>query len=264
MSTITVLQCQSMKEKGEKITMLTAYDASFAQLLSEAGVDVLLVGDSLGSAIHGQRTTVAVSMDDILYHVRCVAAGNRGALLIADMPFMTYSNLTQALTNAARLMQAGAAMVKLEGGAWLLDTVAQLSERGIPVCGHLGLTPQSVHKLGGHRVQGRDAKQAQQIYEDALALQHAGASLLVLECVPAGLATEISCALTIPTIGIGAGVECDGQVLVSYDALGLSPNKLRLAKDFLAEQTGGIRAAVMAYVAQVKAKQFPAAEHSFF
>jgi 3-methyl-2-oxobutanoate hydroxymethyltransferase len=264
MRTTTIQMCQSMKESGEKITVLTAYDASFAQLISEAGIDAILIGDSLGSVIQGQSTTVPVTMDEMVYHTRCVARGNRGALLIGDMPFMAYATVDMTLHNATRLMQAGAAMVKMEGGAWLVPAIEALQQRGVPVCGHLGLTPQSIHKLGGHKVQGRDKAQADKLYQDASALQAAGVSLLFLECVPAPLAADISQALTIPTIGIGAGCATDGQVLVCYDMLGLTPGKaLKLSKNFLIGSQGSVDMAVKSYIAEVKAQRFPTAENSF-
>ena len=264
MRTLTPQACLSMKQKREKITMLTAYDASFAHLLSSSGVDILFIGDSLGSVIQGQETTIPVQMDDVMYHTHCVAKGNQGALLIADMPFMSYYQIDLALANATQLMQAGAHMVKLEGGVWLQETVAQLVTCGIPVCAHLGLTPQSVYQLGGHKVQGREASQAQTMCEAALALQAAGASLLVLECVPRALASEITEMLTVPTIGIGAGPDCDGQVLVTYDMLGLTPGEtLKLAKNFLAEVGGDLQAAIAAYVGEVKSGDFPTSAHSF-
>ncbi|MCB1762146.1 MAG: 3-methyl-2-oxobutanoate hydroxymethyltransferase [Gammaproteobacteria bacterium] len=264
MSRKTIATLVQMKKEGEKITMLTSYDASFTRVLEAAGVDSILVGDSLGMVIQGEESTLPVSVDDMVYHTRCVARGRREALLIADMPFMSYSTPDQALHTASRLMKDGGAhMVKLEGGATQLETVRQLTMNGIPVCAHLGLQPQSVHKLGGYRVQGKDEETAREIKEDAMALEAAGAQMLVLECVPKMLAAEISRILTIPVIGIGAGVDCDGQVLVVYDMLGISSGRRpRFVKDFLPE-AGSIPAAISAYVQAVKERRFPTEEHSF-
>lgn len=265
MNKINLSYLEAQKQKGERFACLTAYDASFAQLISEAGVEVILVGDSLGNVIQGQKTTIPVQLDDMVYHTHCVSHGNRGSLLIADLPFMSYATLDQSLNSAAELMQAGAEVVKLEGGSWLTDTVHALSERGIPVCGHLGLTPQSLHQLGGYRKQGRNSHQAQDILEDAIALQQAGARLLVLECIPNTLAAEITENLSIPTIGIGAGPHCDGQILVIYDILGITPGYApKFAKNFLAEQpTPSIPNAIKAYVTAVKEQHYPEPENEF-
>jgi 3-methyl-2-oxobutanoate hydroxymethyltransferase len=256
---LTLTHLRKMKSEGQKIACLTAYDASFAARLELAGVDIALVGDSLGMVIQGYDSTLPVTMDDMVYHCRHVRRGSQRMFLIADMPFMSYAAPAAALENAARLMREGhAQMVKLEGGAWLIDTIRLLTERGIPVCGHLGLMPQSVHQLGGYRVQGRSDSDAQRIFDDALALQDAGASLLVLECIPPALAQRISAALQIPVIGIGAGVHCDGQVLVLYDMLGITPGKRpSFSKNFL-ESAGSIPAALQAYVQAVKSGEFPA------
>jgi 3-methyl-2-oxobutanoate hydroxymethyltransferase len=264
MSSITVSTLQQMKQRGEKFAVLTAYDASFAQLIDEAGVEVLLVGDSLGMVVQGQASTIPVSMDEMVYHSALVARATNNALVVTDLPFMSYATTEQALSNAARLMkEGGAQMVKLEGGALRLETVRRLSENGVPVCAHLGLLPQSVHKLGGYRIQGREAAAAAQILADAQALQQAGADLLVLECVPRALAKQITGSLTIPVIGIGAGADTDGQVLVLYDMLGITPGKRpSFSHDFLAE-TGSIRAAIAAYASQVKTGGFPTVQHSF-
>ena len=261
---ITISTLAQMKNRGEKIAVLTSYDASFTAVSENAGVEVLLVGDSLGMVIQGQESTLPVTVADMVYHTRIVARAHRTSLLIADMPFMSYDTLAKALETGKTLMQTGGAhMVKLEGGAEQIDTVANLVANGIPVCGHLGLLPQSVHKLGGYKVQGRDAESARMIREDALALEKAGASLLVLECVPAALATEVSGVLGIPVIGIGAGAGCDGQVLVLYDMLGITPRKMpRFVKNFLAE-TGSVGAAIAAYVAAVKDGSFPAPQHCY-
>ena len=243
--------------------MLTCYDASFAALLEQAGVDVLLVGDSLGMVIAGHASTLPVTMDEVLYHTRCVARGAKSALVVADMPFGAYQQgVEQAYANAARLMAAGAQMVKVEGGAWLAATVEFLVVRGIPVCGHLGLQPQSVHALGGYKTQGSSAESAQSLGFDSHALADAGAGLLVYEMIPAALAGRLTGELPIPTIGIGAGPDCSGQVLVLYDMLGIYPGrKPRFVRNFM-QGAGTIGDAVAAYVAAVKDGTFPAAEHS--
>ncbi len=259
---ITVTTLAKLKSAREKFTVLTAYDASFAALLEAAGVEVLLVGDSLGMVVQGQRTTLPVTLEDMIYHTRNVARGCRTALLMADMPFASYATVDQAVGNAARLMrEGGAQMVKLEGGAWLVETVRQLSRNGIPVCAHLGLLPQSVHKLGGYKVQGREQAAAQQILDEALALQDAGADVALVECIPAELAARLAEALTIPLIGIGAGPGCDAQVLVSYDMLGITPGRRpKFSKNFLIGHDN-LQAAVEAYVRAVKSGEFPGPEH---
>lgn len=252
-----------MKRAGERIACLTCYDASFARLLDKAGIEVLLVGDSLGMVLHGRDTTLAVRLADMIYHCSHVRRGAERGLVVGDMPFMSYASPYQALRNAARLLsEGGAQVVKLEGGAWLAETVRLLSERGVPVCAHLGLLPQSIHRLGGYRVQGRGPEAALRIREDARTLEEAGAVMLVLECVPRALAAEITASLAIPVIGIGAGVECDGQVLVLYDMLGVSGKSPKFSKDFLASN-GTIQAAVEDYVRAVKAGEFPGQEHGF-
>ena len=242
---------------------MTSYDASFTRLLEQAGVEVLLVGDSLGMVLQGHESTLPVRMADMLYHTACVARAGRSALRVVDMPFMTYSSVDRALGNAARLMRAGAQMMKLEGGREVADIVRALTDHGIPVCAHLGLTPQSVHQLGGYRVQGRDAESAQHLLEDAHLLEQSGASLLVLECIPASLAGQVSQSLRIPTIGIGAGPDCDGQVLVLYDLLGITPGKRPSFSHNFLEDCDDIPAALSAFVAAVKAGRFPAPRHSF-
>ncbi len=261
-TTLTALQ--NLCKQNEKIAMLTCYDASFAALLEAQGVDVLLVGDSLGMVLQGHETTLPVTLDDMAYHTACVARGASKAFIIADMPFGTFQvSPEQTFAHAARLMASGAQMVKLEGGAEMVATVHFLTARGIPVCGHIGLTPQSVHQLGGYRVQGRDADAAQKLIADSLAIQQAGAGMIVLEAVPAKLATDITAQLHIPTIGIGAGVACSGQVLVLHDLLGIYPGKkARFVKDFMQGATS-IPAAVHAYVEEVKSGAFPTTEHSF-
>ncbi len=261
---ITVPELAAMKSRGEKIVVLTAYDAIFAHTLDNAGVDVILVGDSLGMVIQGHETTLPTSLDDMVYHTRCVARGTQRALLLADLPFMTYPTPERAAENAARLIREGhAQMVKLEGGRNRADIVRFLVGQGIPVCGHLGLLPQSINHLGGYLVQGREDRAAQALLEDALLLQEAGAGLLVVECIPAALGDEIASALDIPVIGIGAGVGCDGQVLVLHDLLGLGEGKRpRFVKDFMAE-AGDIPSAIRAYALAVRSGRFPAEEHSF-
>ena len=264
MSRISITQLKKMKQDGEKIACLTAYDASFARILEAAGVEILLVGDSLGMVVQGQETTLPVSLDDMVYHTRAVRAGSERALLMVDMPFMADTTPAQAMASAARLMkEGGAQMVKLEGGQRMLEIVRTLSERGIPVCSHLGLLPQSVHKQGGYRVQGRDEAGALAMIKDARALEDAGADMLLLECVPAILAAEISRAVDVPVIGIGAGPDVDAQVLVLYDILGITPGKRpSFSHDFLAD-AGDIPAAVAAYVQAVKDGSYPTAKHSF-
>jgi 3-methyl-2-oxobutanoate hydroxymethyltransferase len=261
-SPITIRSLAALKRGGDKIACLTCYDASFAKLLERAGVEVLLVGDSLGMVCQGHETTLPVSLEHMAYHAASVARMRERALMVVDMPFMSYGSAERALENAARLMrEAGAHMVKLEGGAHLVETVRQLTRHGIPVCGHLGLLPQSVHLIGGYRVQGKDHASAEAMRHDALALQEAGAELLVLECVPDELAREIALTLTIPVIGIGAGPGCDGQVLVLYDLLGITPGTPpRFSKNFL-QGRDGIGEAVSAYVRAVKDGSFPGPEH---
>ncbi|WP_394130424.1 3-methyl-2-oxobutanoate hydroxymethyltransferase [Shewanella maritima] len=263
MSKVTSSTLIKFKQEGKKITALTAYDASFAGAFDSEGIDVLLVGDSMGMVLQGHSDTLPVTVDDIAYHTACVRRGIERTLLIADMPFMSYATPEQTLTNATKLMQAGASMVKVEGGDWLLESVKMLTERGIPVCAHLGLTPQSVHVFGGFKVQGRDSDNAKRIINEAKAMQAAGAQLLVLECIPAALAKTISQALTIPVIGIGAGKDTDGQILVMHDVLGISSGYIpRFSKNYL-KQTGEIRSAVKAYIEEVEQGLFPGDEHTF-
>jgi len=261
---VTLSNLQKMAREGEKIAVLTCYDASFAVILENAGVEVLLVGDSLGMVVQGEETTLPVSLDEMVYHTRCVARGAKKAFIVADMPFGSYQQSpARAYASAAKLMAAGAQMVKLEGGMVMAKTVAFLVERGIPVCCHVGLTPQSVHQLGGYKVQGKGDAAAQKLIEDALALQQAGAALLVLEAIPAALAQQVTRQLAIPVIGIGAGPDCSGQVLVLYDMLGIYPGKTpKFAMNFLAG-AGSIQAAVEQYVKAVKSSEFPAPEHYF-
>lgn len=262
-SNVTISTLQKIKQKGEKFACLTAYDACFAGILSDAGVEVILVGDSLGMVLQGHDSTLPVTMEDMLYHVACVKRGNRGSLLIADLPFMSYASETQTLENAARLMRAGGQVVKLEGGAWIANTTRLLAERGIPVCAHMGLTPQSINRIGGFHVQGRDTSQAQSIIEEAQILQDAGANLLLLECVPRDLARTITETLEIPVIGIGAGPDTTGQIMVLHDVLGVSPITPKFVKNFLLESENGIPGAIEDYVQAVKSGTFPDDEHCF-
>lgn len=262
---ITVPALRQMKQRGERIAALTAYDASFARAMDHAGIDAVLVGDSLGMVVQGGANTVSVTLEDMVYHSRCVAKGLRSALLIADMPFQTYAGPERALDAATALLAEGlASMVKLEGAGFVLDAIAYLSEREIPVCAHLGLTPQSVLKLGGFRVQGRDADAAKALLAQARAVEAAGAQLLVLECVPSTLAADITGAVGIPTIGIGAGPDCDGQILVCHDALGINSGhrRPRFVKDFL-KGRDSVEAAFRAYAYEVKSGAFPAPEHGY-
>ena len=260
----TLITLQAMRDKGEKIAVLTCYDYSFAALLEAQGVDVLLVGDSLGMVLQGRETTLPVTLNDMAYHTACVASGSAKAFIIADMPFGTFQvSPRETFANATRLMAAGAQMVKLEGGVVMAETVRFLTGRGIPVCGHIGLTPQSVHQLGGYRVQGKKSAAAQQLLQDAAALEQAGAGMIVLEAVPALLAAELTGQLTIPAIGIGAGAACSGQVLVLHDMLDIYPGKkARFVKNYM-RGADSIAVAVAKYVAEVKAGSFPAPEHSF-
>lgn len=263
-SKVTVRQLQQMKKSAEKIVCLTAYDVSFAKVLDDAGVDVVLVGDSLGMVIQGLENTLPVSVDDMVYHSRCVSHGLSRALLMVDMPFMSHITPEIALQNAGRLMkQAGAQMVKLEGGSEQREVVQALTSNGIPVCAHLGLQPQRVHKLGGYRVQGRETEVAERMLEEAGILEQAGADVLLLECVPATLAQKITASVSIPVIGIGAGVETDGQVLVLQDILGITPGHVpKFSQNFMTD-AASIQDAVGRYVAAVKNSIFPTDDHKF-
>lgn len=261
----TLTNLHKMMREGRKITMLTCYDASFAALLDGAGVDTLLIGDSLGNVLQGHESTLPVTLRDIAYHTQCVARGARNAFIIGDMPFGTFQVSPQeAYRNAAEIMAAGAQMVKIEGGRPMLETMAFLTERGIPVCGHLGLTPQSVHQMGGYRVQGRDEDDALRLLDEAKQLEEAGAGMIVLEAIPAALAAQVTAAARIPTIGIGAGVDCHGQVLVLHDMLDVFPGKkAKFVKNYMKAAAGSIQDAVALYVREVQAGRFPGKEHSF-
>jgi 3-methyl-2-oxobutanoate hydroxymethyltransferase len=260
---ITTTSLQNMRNNGEKIAMLTCYDASFATLMENSGIETILIGDSLGMVCQGQNSTIPVTIDDVAYHTKAVARGCTTTHLVADLPFGTYATPLMAYENATILMRAGAHMVKFEGGAWLAETVQFLTQRGIPVCVHLGLTPQSVHAMGGFKVQGKTNEAAQQLIADAIALQNAGATLMVLEGIPAALGKEVTERLTIPTIGIGAGPDCSGQVLVLHDAIGVFPgHKAKFVRDFMQGSTS-IGEAFTRYVAAVKDGSFPAIEHCF-
>lgn len=259
---ITLLSLQKMKAEGKKFTCVSLYDATTSKLVEAHGVETVLVGDSLGMTIQGHKDTLPVTMEHMLYHTAAVARGNDKALLIADLPFMAYATQEQTLKNSAALMQAGAHMVKLEGGEWVAESVKQLSDRGIPVCAHLGLTPQSVNKFGGFRVQGKQDAQAQKILEDAKILEAAGADLLVLECIPTALAKSITETLNIATIGIGAGKDTDAQVLVINDIIGITPQPPKFSKNYL-KDAEGVGAAIQHFVDEVRAGEFPTEEHWF-
>ncbi|MDB5902664.1 MAG: 3-methyl-2-oxobutanoate hydroxymethyltransferase [Betaproteobacteria bacterium] len=261
---ITLTALQKMAHEGNRITQLTCYDASFASLLEGAGVETLLIGDSLGNVLQGHESTLPVRLRDIVYHTECVARGAKRAFIIGDMPFGTFQVSPQdTFRNAAEIMAAGAHMVKLEGGRPMLETVRFLTDRGIPVCGHLGLTPQSVNQMGGYKVQGRQQSDAERLLEEAQLLEEAGAGMIVLEAIPAALAKQITAAVRGPTIGIGAGVDCHGQVLVLHDMLDIYPGKkAKFVKNYM-RPGGTIQAAVELFVKEVKAKTFPGPEHSF-
>jgi 3-methyl-2-oxobutanoate hydroxymethyltransferase len=262
MSKITLSTLNKMKAEGDKFVCITAYDSTFARLVSEAGAETILVGDSLGMVLQGHDSTIPVGIDDMAYHTECVIRGNPNSLVIADMPFMTYATADQAMSNATALMQAGAQMVKMEGGTWLSETISSLVERGIPVCAHLGLTPQSVNTFGGYKVQGRTPKEAKSILSNAVEIQDAGASLLVLECIPSSLAADISAKLDIPVIGIGAGAGTDAQVLVMHDLLGLTGHGARFVHNFMEGQKT-VQDGLKAFVDAVKSGEYPSEEHSY-
>ena len=261
---VTIPQLQKRAREGEKLAMLTCYDASFAHACETAGVDILLIGDSLGNVIQGRDTTHAVRLEDAVYHTECVARGSSRALIVTDMPFASFQESPQqAFRNCARVLAAGAQMVKLEGGHAMVETARFLVERGIPVCAHIGLTPQSVHTLGGFRVQGKTDAAADRLVAEAKALEEAGAGIVLMEAMPAAVAKRVTDSISVPTIGIGAGVDVSGQVLVIYDVLDLYPGrKARFVKNFM-QGAASIQDALAAYVKAVKDKTFPAAEHTF-
>lgn len=261
---ITLNNLQKMAQEGNRITMLTCYDASFAALLDAAGVETLLIGDSLGMVLQGHDSTLPVTLRDVVYHTACVARGAKRAFIIGDMPFGTFQLTPEdTFRNAAKIMAAGAHMVKLEGGRTMLKTIEYLTTRGIPVCGHIGLTPQSVNQLGGYRVQGKEESDAKRLLEEARQLEQAGAGMMVLEAIPAALACDITAAVRAPTIGIGAGVDCHGQVLVLHDMLDIYPGKkAKFVKNYM-RAAGTVQGAVELFVKEVKAKTFPGPEHSF-
>lgn len=263
MKTVTLSTLQAFKNAGETFSCLTAYDASFAHAANQAGIEVLLVGDSLGMVLQGHQSTLPVTLEDICYHTRCTARGKGNSLLMVDLPFMSNSTTERLLEDAAALMRAGAELVKVEGEAWMADGVRELTRRGVPVCAHLGLTPQTVYQLGGYKVQGRETAQAQQILDDAQILVDAGASVILLECVPAALGEAITQALDVPVIGIGAGAETDGQILVMHDIIGITHGRTpRFVKNFMTE-AGNIQEAFEHYHQAVKQRTFPAPEHCF-
>jgi 3-methyl-2-oxobutanoate hydroxymethyltransferase len=261
---ITLTNLQKMAQEGNRIAMLTCYDASFAAVLEAAGVDSLLIGDSLGNVLQGHESTLPVTLRDMVYHTTCVARGSKRAFIVADMSFGSFQVSPQeTLRNAAELMAAGAQMVKIEGGRPMLETIEFLTDRGIPVCGHLGLTPQSVHQLGGYRVQGKGETEGQRLLKEAKQLEQAGAGMIVLEAIPAALARDVTAAITVPTIGIGAGADCSGQVLVLHDMLDVYPGKkAKFVKNYM-RPAGSIQGAAELYVKEVKARTFPGLEHSF-
>ena len=261
---ITLDTLKKYKEKKEKFTCLTAYESTMASVISKAGVDIILVGDSLGMVIQGHDSTLPVTMDQLVYHLECVVNGNNGSHIMADMPFMSYATDDLGLENAKRLMQAGANSVKIEGGEWISKMAQALSDRGIPVCAHMGLTPQTINRLGGHRVQGRDPSQKEKIINEAMSLEKAGAAMLLLECVPDDLAKEVTKELKIPVIGIGAGVHTDGQIMVVHDMLGISclDNPPKFVKNFM-EESSSIKNAIENYVKEVKNLKFPSDEYTF-
>lgn len=259
---VSILSLQKLKKEKEKFATVALYDAPMASMAEQCGVEVLLVGDSLGMTVLGYDSTIPVTMEQMIYHIEAVSRGSKNCLIMGDLPFMTYATPELAIANATRVMQAGAHMIKIEGGEWLCNTVTMLSDRGIPVCAHIGLTPQSVNKFGGFRVQGRDEKRAQQLIDDAKKLEQAGADIVLMECVPSELAKTITETLDVPTIGIGAGADTDAQVLVINDILGLTPQPPKFSKNFLVEAED-IPGAMKKYVNDVKRGVFPSQEHTF-
>ncbi len=263
MSRLTLHQLLSRKQEKQRIVVLTLYDASFARIASDCGVDILFIGDSLGMVIKGQDNTLKVKTEEIAYHTACVASGNHNSVVMADLPFMSYYTPQIAADNAKSLMQAGAEIIKIEGGAWLAETIEFLTQLGIPICAHIGLTPQFIHILGGFKIQGRNKNQAEDLVNAAKILEESGAKMIVLECVPHQLAKKITESLKIPVIGIGAGPFCDGQVLVIYDILGISQKSMKFTKNYLQNNAKGIEGAISDYVREVHQDLFPTLEHSF-
>ncbi len=262
MTNVTVTTLKAHKAAGEKFAVITAYDATFAGLVEDAGIEVILVGDSLGMVLQGHDSTLPTTIEEMIYHTRCVSRGCKKPLVIGDLPFASYNTREETMTNAAALMRAGANMVKLEGGEWLTQSITAMVERGIPVCAHLGLTPQSVNSLGGFKVQGRESAQATSILDDAKRVEAAGASMLVLECIPSALAASITAELSIPVVGIGAGADTDAQVLVLHDMLGLSSRLPKFVRNFMTDNPD-VQSALKAYNTAVKSGEFPTIEHSF-
>lgn len=262
MKNVTINTLQQYKINQEKFSVITSYDAIFTRQVNQAGIEVILVGDSLGMVLQGHESTIPVKVEDMCYHTQAVARGNNRCLIMADLPFMSYSDTASAVKNATALMQAGAHMVKIEGGQWLSQTISTLVCGGIPVCAHIGLTPQTVNTLGGYKVQGRNAQQIKQLVEDAKALEQAGAQLILMECVPSHVAKLVDEAISIPTIGIGAGPDTTGQVLVIHDMLGLNPSPAKFVKNFL-HGASSIQEALVNYHNDVKSGAFPQAEHCF-
>ena len=261
---VTLSTLNDLKEKSKKFACLTAYESTMASVISRSGVEIILVGDSLGMVIQGHDSTLPVTMDQLIYHLECVVNGNRGSHIMADMPFMSYSTDDLGLENAKKLMQAGANSIKIEGGQWIAKMAQVLSDRGIPVCAHMGLTPQTINRLGGHKVQGRNPLEKEKIINEALLLQASGASMLLLECVPGDLAKQITNELDIPVIGIGAGIHTDGQIMVVHDLLGISclEKPPKFVKNFMKESSS-IKDAIQNYVRDVKDLKFPSDKHTF-
>ena len=261
---ITLSTLNKLKKENRKFTCLTAYDSTFAHMVSHAGVEVILVGDSLGMVLQGHDSTVPVTVEEMAYHTTCVKRGNKGSLIMSDLPFMSYATEEQTFQAATILMQAGAHIVKVEGGKWLIPSVQKLAERGVPVCVHLGLTPQSVNQFGGYKVQGRNPAARKAMIEDAIAAEKAGASILLFECIPSDLTKEIMRKVSVPVIGIGAGSSCDAQVLVLHDMIGATQGKVaKFVHNFMPDGDGSIKGAIEAYIKQVKEGGFPTSEHEF-
>jgi len=262
---VTLATLRKMKREGDKFTCLTSYESTLTSKISEAGVDVILVGDSLGMVIQGHDSTLPVTMDQLIYHLECVVRGNKTSHIMADMPFMSYATDDMGFANATKLMQAGANSIKIEGGQWISKMASMLADRGIPVCAHMGLTPQAFNRIGGNFVQGRDPSKREKIINEAISLEKAGAAMLLLECVPDDLAKDIVEELSIPVIGIGAGASTDGQIMVIHDLLGISclDTPPKFVKNYM-ESSNSIQEAIANYVLEVKGLKFPAKEHTFY